>query len=709
MKMKQTTKRFSLGIHALYLAYLFPVFLVITLIMGLNNFNDNYRIIEENFGLKLETVSLVAGAFLDGDPYLEFPVDRFDVGAIAWIPEGDRLIGFDRNRRGLVEIDPYGSATITNPSVGADMIDLAYGSRHSKLYGLDPQGGIYTIALDQSKAAEWIHSISSTSSGLAYHPEHERFYIWSNGLVEWDPETGGLSQLSTVENVEVIALDYSPVEQAVISLIRNPYRIALVDTVSGLLEDENDVLLCFSRDEREPNVLPDIRLWNGLQFDRILHSHHADAVEQSRDAALQIAAGIQQELRAYDQSLYESDAMSIPIPSLAGIAVESTSGFLFTSADLLMKIEPKEACLLPYGFWPGYVSELHPSNLSLLSPLRRITKKLDLTYLYTFYRTPNASMYDITYSLDANIDADHSYPGDEDTIPEDSLFDMYGRIYLGQQYLSEIVEWDEWGLLKTGYAPILNQSGDVNQVVGVDINVSIIESRTRIHFLQTVVLGVVLFCLTMIATFYVTRTMIQPILELNETALMVAAGDFGKQTRVFGSDEFRSLCDAFNEFSMTLEEAAHKRKFDNQILQFHTSRNELLRQLLRTRDSWTLTLGERWDGAHFNSSSDHTPISHVIECETGYIMWTGYAAAETLQAAKIQLDIAWIVRNVLKEKQDGWEVSLQTLQRLYPDCIDGFYFFSRNESKLYSNSRVVTQLFSYQCKWNEYTGIEWGS
>lgn len=692
-------RRLSMKLHSLYMAFLFPTFLLITVLMGVNNYYDKYDIIQANFGAKLEAVSLVAGAFLNGEPFLEDAIAPYQPDSLATDHETGRMYGYDRANGALLEIDPqFGGAVIHSMHPNRLWVDLSFDSKRKRLLAVTGEGTVEQVPIDGEPETQQLFSLNEAVSGLAYDDLLDRYLIWANGLVELDPESGEVERLSSHEGASLVSLAYDSSTQSLAALVagdedEGANGIALIDQESGALRSREPFQYAFPPSLNDEIHISEADAWMAKQYDRIVQSGDNDAIQAAEERLQRIAVRLRNDLIAPEAEAAANDpGWATPEASLRGLAMHPSEPIWLSASASLAAVEPSTFKLWRHGCFSGYVDELDRDMLMLLSPLRRAKSKLNLTYLYTFYRPENAGPLDIIYTLDANIDTDHSFSGDADVLPEDSVYDMYGRILLDELYLSEIVEWEEWGLIKTGYAPILDSANLVNHVIGADINVSIIETRTRVFLLQTIAIGTLLFAITIMISFWVARAMIRPIQSLNETALAVAAGEYGLQAPVSGPTEFRNLCRAFNGLSDTMKETEEKRNFDNQVLQFQTARAELIRKLTRIRDSWEAPVRGQWRARHYQADRNMTPVSFAVACGQGMFGWTGGAESSSLNTLKIQLDIALTVRSMAVNPQWSDADWNDALERWHDETVEVFYRIDASHGRFHCLKRIDLSL-----------------
>ena len=156
-----------------------------------------------------------------------------------------------------------------------------------------------------------------------------------------------------------------------------------------------------------------------------------------------------------------------------------------------------------------------------VEPMQRIRKELGLTYLYT---QVNGGPADILYILDASTGEDHSPLGSSDDLPDETAEGLRRVEDTGSIYVSPIEYQEQWGLLKTGAAPVRGAGGRIAASAGADVNVSVIQVATQNALFMSAMIGVgsVLACL--LVSLALVRRIAGPIEALTEETLQVAAG-----------------------------------------------------------------------------------------------------------------------------------------------------------------------------------------
>lgn len=696
MKNDNSKKRFLVGLHAFYMLFLAPIFLFVAVIMGMNNFSDTYRYIENGFGGQIEAISLVTGSFLDANQIEHEIMRKYQPAGWVFDPSRSALIGVDQRSGGLIEVDPlFGGATVLNRDAPSGLIGLALDPSAKVYYAVDSSGAVYQTQSRNLSGLEPIASIEEDATGIAFSSADLHLYVSGKGLYQIDPASKTVAVVREDLGVDIAGMTFDSARGQLIALVVDPVALCEVDVSNGSIT--NSVALYEGPLHSAANSLSEKELtpeetWDVLEYDRIIQSQNEkakQAVKKNLKQFVQRIVDLQKE-PVDEEAPQERNAFEAPV---YGIAWNQDASTFMISSDALMAANLASGAIAQTGIWSGYRNELTDAYLAVVSPMRRIKEKLNITYLYTFTQFSSDDVTAITYNFDANFDADHSWIGDDDSLPPESVYDLYGRVLLGHIYQSDIVYWEEWGLIKTGYAPIRDDHGAVRAVVGTDVNVSIIGAKTRVQLLQTIALGLLAFLLAMIVMYAVTTAMIKPISVLNETALTVAAGDYGKKAPEMGAKEFHALSLAFNQLSLDMKDAQDKRSFDNKILHYQTTRSELVRKLIRIREALAPTQMEGWSALHCNSKPGEEPVSAMLRDPSGALAWAGFQKENSLVVLKTLIDITSISRKLMRSFRGDWTLLSSALNGYYEKTVQGFFYIQRKEQRFYSLCRAPFECF----------------
>ena len=159
---------------------------------------------------------------------------------------------------------------------------------------------------------------------------------------------------------------------------------------------------------------------------------------------------------------------------------------------------------------------------TLVTPMRAVRERLGLTYLYT--QVIGSREHEVLYVIDTNLDADHTPIGTADILPADAVNGMYQILGGDSHAVSPIEQWEEWGLLKSGFAPIRDDMGQAIAAAGADVNVTVIRERTRIALLTVLVLGLSALSAGLIIAWLIAQRLNRPMLQLKTLAARATAG-----------------------------------------------------------------------------------------------------------------------------------------------------------------------------------------
>lgn len=239
-------------------------------------------------------------------------------------------------------------------------------------------------------------------------------------------------------------------------------------------------------------------------------------------------------------------------PEILGLAFVGDT--LYAAADSLLRIDP-ESGEVTADFAPGYYSERDPWFERYRSLYIKTGALAGLTFLYTdVYLGENQ----IRYILDGSEGDDHSPPGTLDEVPPESIADVRLAQLTGQAFVSDIREWEEWGLIKVSAAPIYASDGRIVGLAGADVDISLIRNKTRFALFAVLFVGAALLLLAGSVSYRVSQGMTRPLRDIKDSALRIAAGYHGTRVAHESSDEIGQLAQSLNALSTRLAARARQ-------------------------------------------------------------------------------------------------------------------------------------------------------
>ncbi len=278
---------------------------------------------------------------------------------------------------------------------------------------------------------------------------------------------------------------------------------------------------------------------------------------------------------------------------------------------------------------------------NLVRPMIRVREGTKIRFLYSAILVDRETH--INYALDSEQTDIHSNVGVADSNEaEDDIRDV---ILKREIYLSKIKAWDDWGLLKSSYVPILNKEGDAVAYAGADVNIDIIESKTRTALLQVVVIGLVALIAGLVIAYFSTERLTRPIFELKQSALQVAAGGFGNEIHVENPAELTHLSGSLTRLSRSLQETVTSLTGENFRLEEKRRRNELgnlVRSFMKHKSSVDF-----FDASRKLSSG-------LYEDPQFLVLWTARESEDKLSSTRIHSDVYRISRRLLQQMPESF-------------------------------------------------------
>jgi HAMP domain-containing protein len=239
---------------------------------------------------------------------------------------------------------------------------------------------------------------------------------------------------------------------------------------------------------------------------------------------------------AADGSLRRRFPVDLDGQRIQGLVVQEDWAHLAANALLGVDLAAEQLSEEPPP--PGYFSEAHPFIERYAPAYRHVRDVAGLTFLYT-YRLLEGDQ--LRYLLDGSEGDDHTVPGYEDTIPEDTINEMRATQDQGRGFISDIRQWEAWGLIKLAAEPIFAVDGRVVALAGADVDIGVIRGKTRIALFAVLGVGVALLLLAAWVSLRVSRGLTRPLREIKDGALRIAAGYFDRPPQARGRDEIAGL------------------------------------------------------------------------------------------------------------------------------------------------------------------------
>ena len=191
-----------------------------------------------------------------------------------------------------------------------------------------------------------------------------------------------------------------------------------------------------------------------------------------------------------------------------------------------------------------------------VEPMRRVMAATGLTYLYTQVLSDTPPK--CRYIIDATQGEEHSAIGFEDSLPIADYRGAEKVILYGTVFIGRIQSTANWGLLKSAFAPIYDADQNIHAMAGADVNVTVINEKTRLSLFAVASLGVAALLLAAYASYFFAKRLTLPLNRLKDYALSIASGQHNSLFEHADAPDLKQLSDAFRKTGVSMKRLAEK-------------------------------------------------------------------------------------------------------------------------------------------------------
>lgn len=498
---------------------LIPAIVLITLVMVWRAYEDLYRIVLKGFDRKIMAASTVTGSFIEGERHRTLDIPR-EMTALAWAGE------------------------------------------EGKLYGITAKGELAFLETFRGSAGKAVPLEGAVPADLAWHPEI--------GLV------GLLPGVSSSRLVEIKPLTGKERE---IGIVPVPLH-ALAWNGKGWYAAGGEGLyrLDLKRGKAQKLCAPEIAVASLASREGVLYAVPEEGEKPGTlDPETCAFAPI-----VGEPEMDEEEEEEAPELTYKTLAFDPAAGRFYSGTGHLIGWDAGGKTIEHMDFARGYRNEAGPVFKEYYQAMKEIKQGCNLTYHYTqqlIYGDDEAQCY---YLIDIHDGNEYAPIGTEDTLDAKDFRDALSVLYQGNVVISDIRQFEEWGLLKAGYAPIFNEDGTAAAIAGTDIDITIIRDKTREAMIWVGLSGAIALILGAGAALAIARRISRPVSLLKAGALKVAAGHFGEKVVVERPTELVALSGSFNEMSGDLDRMLTSLEASNKELRRRFVEEELALKLART-------------------------------------------------------------------------------------------------------------------------------
>jgi HAMP domain-containing protein len=132
-------------------------------------------------------------------------------------------------------------------------------------------------------------------------------------------------------------------------------------------------------------------------------------------------------------------------------------------------------------------------------------------------------------------------------------------------HITSIYKSQEGEKRMTGYAPIFDEQRHLMGLMAADLNVNLIDKKFHESLFLIIVSASFTILIMVITLFLIANKISRPVQKLNNSALAIAAGQYGESIQVNGPKEIAELANTLNTMSECLHENINRLK-ENSLL-----------------------------------------------------------------------------------------------------------------------------------------------
>lgn len=261
--------------------------------------------------------------------------------------------------------------------------------------------------------------------------------------------------------------------------------------------------------------------------------------------------------------------------------------------------------------------------------------------------------------------------------------DMKRMLETKQQTLSEIYE-DEYGIHQSIFVPLKNSKGDVEGLLGIDLDASVIPNTISSVAWYTVVISLILFGIGLLLAFLLGRLIAKPIKNLMHVTQQFADGDMSQSIEVTGNDEIAKLSQSFQVMSVNMKQLiGHISTSSNEVAGTSQQLQQVIEESSASAQQVAESMNNMTEGINEVVESIGNSTTSVLEIEK---QLSGVATEVN--------DMQLIARRVSKRSSEGQDIVEQTLEQI-----------NKVEEVMQNSEQIAGQLQQNSIKIGEVIGI----
>lgn len=316
---------------------------------------------------------------------------------------------------------------------------------------------------------------------------------------------------------------------------------------------------------------------------------------------------------------------------------------------------------------------------SYTRPMREIIRRADVTYLYSQV-LPEEGIA-CRYVLDASEGDAHTTVGTEEPMTDADFRGAQNVLTHGIVHIGEVIPTDNWGLLKSAYAPIYTRGGDIVGMAGADVNIDMIRGKTHAALFLVSLVGVAAVLLGGWLSVVIARRLTEPLDELREGALKLASGSFDHRITITHPAELSRLSADFNRIGENLGQTFQELIGLQTDLEANARRSELITRIDRETSGAQSSIVRSCAVCYCNNKAGQKSASGSWRWDHGTVLWLAHSGTDGLDAVRLRSDIRLTLGRLLAHSGDARR-AVARLRELYGEELRGIFLHWPREGRL---------------------------
>lgn len=309
---------------------------------------------------------------------------------------------------------------------------------------------------------------------------------------------------------------------------------------------------------------------------------------------------------------------------------------LLACGSTLARVLRREPILEDLKLEGGGDSVLH--TLPRWRLLRDVQERCRLTYVYTFVPQGRDG---IIYVVDGSPDGEACTIGQRETIPEGNVEGIQRAWTEGTSFVSGILRYEQWGLLKVSAVPVVDTTGATVALVGADMNITAIRKQVRQGVLLVVAISLLALLFGGWFAYRTELTLVLALVSTRKVLALIASGDASAELpESEGPSEIRAANRKWNEWHRKIVQgkASVRTRFDHRssgVLEIEVTRPGLAGAFERDGEiiAWcrrdepallgTPPAPERWIGGRMDAEVAKLFLAGAWRLDPSTGKWTG--------------------------------------------------------------------------------------